>query len=88
VVFWAYACTNRRYWSKHIGDTIEVQLDIRSLLTYSNICGIGLDTMPIPGDTAIEKISGLMRNTGTMVFRFNIPLTVHVFPVLGLKQAI
>jgi uncharacterized protein (UPF0210 family) len=59
--------------------------DIRSLLTYSSVCGIGLDTVPIPGDTSIEKIAALMRDTGTMAFRLNKPLTVRVFPVPGLK---
>tara|TARA_R110001583_G_scaffold191_4_gene1822 strand:+ start:3504 stop:4748 length:1245 start_codon:yes stop_codon:yes gene_type:complete len=58
--------------------------DIRALLTYSAVCGIGLDTVPIPGDTAIDKISALMRDTGTMAFRLNKPLTVRLFPVPGL----
>lgn len=61
------------------------QFDIRSLLTYSAVCGIGLDTVPIPGDTPVEKISALMRDTGTMAYRLNKPLTVRLFPVPGLK---
>ena len=65
--------------------TIDSHFDIRSLLTYSAVCGIGLDTVPIPGDTSIDKISALMRDTGTMAFRLNKPLTVRVFPVPGLK---
>jgi len=66
--------------------TIESNFDIRSLLTYSSVCGIGLDTVPIPGDTSIEKISSLMRDTGTMAFRLNKPLTVRLFPVPNLKS--
>ncbi len=65
--------------------TIDNNFDIRSLLTYSAVCGIGLDTVPIPGDTSIDKISALMRDTGTMAFRLNKPLTVRVFPVPNLK---
>ena len=65
--------------------TINSNFDIRSLLTYSAVCGIGLDTVPIPGDTSIEKIAALMRDTGTLAFRLNKPLTVRVFPVPGLK---
>ena len=64
--------------------TIDNRFDIRSLLTYSAVCGIGLDTVPIPGDTSIKKISALMRDTGTMAFRLNKPLTVRVFPVPNL----
>ncbi len=65
--------------------TINSDYDIRSLLTYSAVCGIGLDTVPIPGDTSIDKISALMRDTGTMAFRLNKPLTIRLFPVPGLK---
>ena len=59
--------------------------DIRTLLTNSAVCGIGLDTVPIPGDTPNEKILGLMRDTGTMAYRLNKPLTVRLFPVPDLK---
>jgi len=44
--------------------TIRLNFDIRSLLTYSSVCGIGLDTVPILGDTPIDKIAALMRDTG------------------------
>lgn len=60
------------------------EFDIRALLTYSSVCGIGLDTVPIPGDTTPEKIAAIMRDTGTMAFRLNKPLTVRLFPVPGL----
>jgi uncharacterized protein len=65
--------------------SIKGQFEIRSLLTYSSVCGIGLDTVPIPGDTPPEKIAGLMQDTGTMAFRLNKPLTVRLFPVPGLN---
>jgi uncharacterized protein (UPF0210 family) len=65
--------------------SINSHFDIRSLLTYSSVCGIGLDTVPIPGDTPSEKISALMRDTGTMAYRLNKPLTVRLFPVPGLN---
>lgn len=65
--------------------SIRGEFDIRALLTYSAVCGIGLDTVPIPGDTPVEKIAALMRDTGTMAYRLNKPLTVRVFPVPGLS---
>ena len=65
--------------------SINSHFDIRSLLTYSSVCGIGLDTVPIPGNTPAEKISSLMRDTGTMAYRLNKPLTVRLFPVPGLN---
>ncbi len=65
--------------------TIQEQYDLRSLLTYSAVCGIGLDTVPIPGDVSLEKLNAIMRDTGTMAFRLNKPLTVRVFPVPNKK---
>jgi len=65
--------------------SLNKDFDIRSLLTYSSVCGIGLDTVPIPGNTPTEKIEALMRDTGTMAFRLNKPLTVRLFPVPNLQ---
>lgn len=65
--------------------TIKNQYDLRSLLTNSAVCGIGLDTVPIPGDVSLEKLGAIMRDTGTMAFRLNKPLTVRVFPVPNKK---
>lgn len=66
--------------------TEKSQYDIRALLTYSAVCGIGLDTVPIPDNTTVEQIAALMRDTGTMAFRLNKPLTVRLFPIPG-RQA-
>ncbi len=65
--------------------SINNEFDIRSLLTYSAVCGIGLDTEPIPGNTPAYKIVALMRHTGTMAFRLNKPLTVRLFSVPNLS---
>ena len=65
--------------------TINKDYDIRALLTYSAVCGIGLDTVPIEGNTSKHKLAALMRDTGTMAFRLNKPLTVRVFPVPNLS---
>ena len=66
--------------------TIDKDFDVRALLTNSAICGIGLDTVPIEGDTPALKIEQIMRDTGTMAFRLNKPLTVRLFPVPSLKE--
>lgn len=65
--------------------SIRGEFDIRSLLTYSSVCGIGLDTVPIAGDTPSDKICALMRDTGTMAYRLKKPLTVRLFPVPNLQ---
>lgn len=65
--------------------TLDSHFDIRALLTTSAVCGIGLDTVPIPGDTPADKICALMRDTGTLAYRLDKPLTVRLFPVPGLR---
>jgi len=65
--------------------TKDNQFDIRALLQYSSVCGIGLDTVPIEGDTTIEKIADICMDTGTLAYRLNKPLTVRLFPVPNLK---
>lgn len=66
--------------------TIDKNYDIRSLITYSSVCGIGLDTVPIVGDSSVEKIADICMDTGTMAYRLNKPLTVRLFPVPNLKE--
>ena len=61
-------------------DCTKDKYDIRTLLSNSAVCGIGLDTVPIPGNTSVKKISSLMRDTGTLAFRLDKPLTVRLFP--------
>jgi len=65
--------------------TKDKQFDIRALLQYSSVCGIGLDTVPIEGDTSVEKIADICSDTGALAFRLNKPLTVRVFPLPNLK---
>ena len=60
--------------------------DIRALLQYSCVCGIGLDCVPIPGDTSTAKVAALMRDVGTLAHRYGKPLTVRLFPCAN-KQA-
>ena len=67
-------------------DAIDRKYDIRTFLMNSAVCGIGLDTVPIPGDTSVDKIAAIMRDTGTLAFRLNKPLTVRLFPVPGLQE--
>ena len=61
--------------------TQKQYFDIRALLTYSAVCGIGLDTVPVAGNSKAESIAAIMRDTGTMAFRLNKPLTVRLFPI-------
>lgn len=56
---------------------------IHDLLMYSAVCGIGLDTVPIPGDTPAGKLAALLLDVAALAFRLQKPLTARLFPVPG-----
>lgn len=64
----------------------EGRLTLDSLLLYSAICGSGPDSIPIPGDTAPERIARLLLDVGTLAVRLRKPLSVKLLPIMG-KQA-
>jgi uncharacterized protein len=58
---------------------------ILDLLQYSAVCGIGLDTVPIPGDTPAASIAALICDVVSLSARLAKPLSVRLFPVPGLR---
>lgn len=64
----------------------EGTLTIKDLLLYSAVCGTGLDTVPLPGDTAPGQIAALLLDLSTLALRLDKPLTARLMPVPG-KQA-
>jgi len=58
---------------------------VNDLLLYSAVCGTGLDTVPLPGDTSPEQIAGLLLDVATLSVSLNKPLTARLLPVPGLK---
>ena len=59
---------------------------IKDLLLYSAVCGTGLDTVPLPGDIAVESIVPLLFDISALSLRLNKPLTARLMPVPGLKS--
>lgn len=53
------------------------------LLSYSAVCGTGLDTVPLPGDTSADHIAGVLLDIATMAVRLDKPLSARLFPVPG-----
>jgi uncharacterized protein len=64
----------------------EGMLTIKDLLLYSTVCGTGLDTVPLPGDTSAEQIVPLLLDLSALALRLDKPLTARLMPVPG-KQA-
>jgi hypothetical protein len=64
----------------------EGQLTVNDLLLYASVCGTGLDTIPLPGDTPAEALSALLLDLAALSLRLNKPLTARLMPIPG-KQA-
>jgi uncharacterized protein len=58
-----------------------VSLD--SLLSYSAVCGTGLDTVPLPGDTSVETLARIIGDVAYLSVKWNKPLSARLLPVAG-----
>ncbi|MGB8647150.1 MAG: DUF711 family protein [Anaerolineae bacterium] len=56
-----------------------------SLLLYSTVCGTGLDTVPLAGDTTQGAIAALLLDLAALSVKLDKPLTARLIPVPGLK---
>jgi len=63
----------------------EGTLTIKDLLLYSAVCGTGLDTVPLPGDTTAEQITPLLLDLCALALRLDKPLTARLMPIPGKK---
>jgi uncharacterized protein (UPF0210 family) len=61
-------------------------LTIKDALLYSAVCGTGLDTIPLPGDTTAEQLIPLLIDLCALALRLDKPLTARLMPIPG-KQA-
>jgi uncharacterized protein (UPF0210 family) len=64
----------------------EGTLTITDLLLYSAVCGTGLDTIPLPGDTSEQQIAAVLLDLAALSQRLDKPLTARLMPVPG-KEA-
>jgi uncharacterized protein (UPF0210 family) len=61
----------------------EGTLTIKDALLYSAVCGTGLDTIPLAGDTTADQISPLLLDLCALALRLDKPLTARLMPVPG-----
>lgn len=64
----------------------EGTLTIKDILLYSAVCGTGLDTIPLPGDTTSEHLVPLLLDLCVLALRLDKPLTARLMPIPN-KQA-
>jgi uncharacterized protein (UPF0210 family) len=65
--------------------TVDGSLEIKDLLLYSCLCGTGLDTVPLAGDTTPEQIAGVLWDVAGISTRLSKPLTARLMPIPGKK---
>ena len=63
----------------------EGTLTIKDALLYSAVCGTGLDTVPLPGDTTADQLVPLLLDLSALALRLDKPLTARLMPVPGKK---
>jgi hypothetical protein len=63
----------------------EGTLTIKDMLLYSAVCGTGLDTLPLPGNTTSAQITPLLLDLAALAQRLDKPLTARLMPIPGKK---
>jgi uncharacterized protein len=61
----------------------EGLVTIDTLLLMSAVCGLGLDTVPLPGDVSVRQLSKIILDTAALAVRLDKPLTARLLPVPG-----
>ena len=61
----------------------EGRISIDALLSYSAVCGTGLDTVPLPGDISAEQLSLIIGDMASLAVKWHKPLSARLLPVLG-----
>jgi len=63
----------------------EGTLTVKDALLYSAVCGTGLDTVPLPGETTAEQLVPLLLDLSALALRLDKPLTARLMPIPGKK---
>lgn len=61
------------------------RLSLVHLLSISSVCGVGLDTVPVPGDATVEELASIVLDVAALAGRWNKPLSCRLFPAPNLK---
>src|SRR6266704_3172159 len=61
----------------------EGHISLDALLSYSAVCGTGLDTIPLPGDITAEQLSLIIGDVASLAVKWHKPLSVRLLPVAG-----
>jgi hypothetical protein len=63
----------------------EGRFSVNDLLLYSAVCGTGLDTVPLPGDTTEDELAAILLDVAALALRLQKPLTARLMPIPGAR---
>jgi uncharacterized protein (UPF0210 family) len=63
----------------------EGRLSLDALLSYSAVCGTGLDTVPLPGDISEQQLELIIGDMASLSVKWHKPLSARLLPVTGKK---
>jgi len=63
----------------------EGALTLDALLSYSAVCGTGLDTVPLPGEVTEQQLARIIGDMATLAVKLQKPLSARLLPVAGKK---
>jgi uncharacterized protein len=61
----------------------ERRFGLNDLLLYSSVCGTGLDCIPLAGDTPVESLARIIRDTAALAAKWRKALSVRAMLVPG-----
>jgi uncharacterized protein len=63
----------------------EGTLTLKDIMLYSAVCGTGLDTIPLPGETTSGQLIPLLLDLCALALRLDKPLTARLMPIPNKK---
>jgi uncharacterized protein len=63
----------------------EGRLSLDAMLSYSAVCGTGLDVIPLPGDVSNDQLAKILGDVASLSVKWHKPLSARLLPVAGKK---
>ena len=61
----------------------EGLVNLDTMLLLSAVCGLGIDTIPLPGDISVRQLEKIILDMASLAIRLDKPLSARLFPVPG-----
>jgi len=58
-------------------------ISLDSLMSYSAVCGTGLDTIPLPGNISEDTLARIIGDVASLSVKWNKPLSARLLPIAG-----